>query len=307
MDQSMDKPHSWIEVSLTVCPELNESCGSIIYEETGQGSFSEEILAENNPAHPLKAYIPRDAAFRDKLVQLKKRVESLHTFFPDYSPPIWECRLVFEENWQENWKRFFKPLRVCSNIIVCPTWEPFEARPGERVLNLDPGQAFGTGGHTSTRLCLKAIEALADDLEKKSFLFSRILDVGTGSGILALAAALFQAESVLAIDNDPLAVESAKNHVEINGLASIIRVELAVPENITGPFSLILANLTLNDLLPLIPVFKKLLSPLGVLVTSGVLASQARSLISSFLRNKIAFIGMDLEDEWACIRFQKPA
>jgi ribosomal protein L11 methyltransferase len=300
----MISPLSWIEVTLAVSPELCESCGSIIFEETGQGSFSEEILAKNQTNPPLKAYIPKDASFREKLIRLKKRINVLHTFFPDHVLPSWDLRLVFEENWQENWKRFFRPLRVCSTIIVCPTWETYEPQTGETLLRMDPGQAFGTGEHSSTRLCLKAIEALAADGETKSFLFTRILDVGTGSGILALTAALFQAQSVLAIDNDPLAVEAAKSHVRLNRLESIIQVELAVPESISGPFSLILANLTLNDLLPLAPVFKKLLSPLGILVTSGVLASQARSLISPFMRNKLAFLGIDLEEEWACIRFQ---
>ena len=299
----MDNFLSWIEITLLVSPDLSESCGAIIFEETGQGSFSEEILADNQAAPPLKAYIPRNADFRKNLVQLKKRIELLHSFFPDHVPPAWNLRLVFEEDWQENWKRFFRPLRVCSGVIICPTWETFEPQPGETVLRMDPGQAFGTGEHTSTRLCLKAIEDLAD-LETKSFLFSRVLDVGTGSGILAMVAALFQAQSVLAIDNDPLAVEAAGKHVLANRLESIIRVELAVPEALSESYSLILANLTLNDLLSLAPVFKKLLSPLGVLVVSGVLASQARKLISSFVRNKLAFLGMALEEEWACIRFQ---
>jgi ribosomal protein L11 methyltransferase len=300
----MKNPISWIEVTLTVSPELSETCGAIIFEETGQGSYSEEILDQIQAVPPLKAYIPKDASFRDKLIQIKKRIASLHTFFPDHVPPLWDFRLVFDENWQENWKRFFRPLRICSKVIVCPTWESLEPQPGETILRMDPGQAFGTGEHTSTRLCLKAIEALAADGETRSFLFSRVLDVGTGSGILALVAALFQAESVLAIDNDPLAVEAAGAHVLLNRLESIIRVELAVPEKISGSFSLILANLTLNDLLPLAPAFRKLLSPLGILVTSGVLASQARLLISPFMRNKLAFLGMDLEEEWACIRFQ---
>lgn len=300
----MKKPLSWIEVTLTVSPELCEDCGAIIFEETGQGSFSEEILSEAPSVSPLRAYIPRDAACREKLIQIKKRIESLHSFFPELVSPSWDLRLIFEENWQENWKRFFRPLRVCSNLIVCPTWEAFEPQEGEMVLKLDPGQAFGTGGHTSTRLCIKAIEALAAEVASRDFLFSRILDVGTGSGILALTAALFQARSVLAIDNDPLAVEAAKAHVRLNRLEPVIQVELAVPENIDGPFALILANLTLNDLLPLAAVFRKLLAPGGILVTSGVLASQTRSLISPFLRNRLAFLGMDLEEEWACLRFQ---
>jgi len=300
----MEKPASWIEIALTVSPELSEACSSIIFEEAGQGSFVEESLSPGSGPPLLKAYLPKDESFRENLVKLKKRIKALYAYFPEYPFPRWDLRLIFDENWQENWKRFFRPLRVCSDIVVCPTWEAFEPQPGETVLRLDPGQAFGTGGHTSTRLCLKVMESLTQDLPMKSFLFSRVLDVGTGSGILALVAAAFQAESVLAIDNDPLAVEAAQAHVHLNGLASTINVELATPESLSGPFTLILANLTLNDLIPLAPTFKKLLSPMGVLVTSGVLGSQARSLISPFIRSKLAFLGLHLEEEWACVLFQ---
>jgi ribosomal protein L11 methyltransferase len=174
-------------------------------------------------------------------------------------------------------------------------------------LRLDPGQAFGTGGHTTTRLCLKTLEDLAENALQKSFIFSRVLDVGTGSGILALAAALFQAESVLAIDNDPLAVEAAQNHVHLNGLDSTIQVELATPETVLGSFSLILANLTLNDLVPLAQTFQTLLMPKGFLVASGILVSQSRSLISAFSRKKLAFCGQQLKEEWACALFQATA
>jgi ribosomal protein L11 methyltransferase len=138
----------------------------------------------------------------------------------------------------------------------------------------------------------------------KSFIFSKVLDVGTGSGILALVAAAFQAQSVMAIDNDPLAVEAAQTHIRLNNLESIVTVALASPENVIGPFSLILANLTLNDLIPLADAFKRLLVSKGILVVSGVLDSQAKSLISHFVRKRLAFLGSHLEEEWACILFQ---
>ena len=301
----MKKPLSWIEIKLTVSPELSEECGAIIFEEAGQGSFTEEILGQDQGPSQIKAYLPRDESFRKNLIGLRKRIATLYTHFPDFPPPDWNLRLIFEENWQENWKRYFKPLRVCSRIIICPTWEAYEPQPNETVLKLDPGQAFGTGGHTSTRLCLKALESLSEDSLSREFLFSRVLDVGTGSGILALVAASFQARSVLAIDNDPLAVEAAKAHVALNKMDTVIQVELATPETVKGLFSLILANLTLNDLISMARVFKGLLSPNGVLVASGILETQARSLISTFGRQKLALRRLNLEEEWACILFDK--
>ena len=257
----MSNPLSWIEISLTVPPQLCETCGSIIFEETGQGSFTEEEQTIGQGLSRLKAYLPRDESFRKNLLKLKKRIASLSAYFPDFPPPAWDLRLIFEENWQDNFKQFFKPLRVCSRIIVCPTWEIYEPKPDEMVLRLDPGQAFGTGGHVSTRLCLKAMESLAEDPNGPDFLFSRVLDVGTGSGILALTAVCFRAGSVLAIDNDPLAVEAARDHTRLNKMEDRIRVELTTPETVNGPFSLILANLTLNDLLPMAGIFKDAVVP----------------------------------------------
>lgn len=300
----MQKPVSWIEVTVTVSPDLGEVCGDIFFEEAGQGSFVEEKPFEHQESSQLKAFLPKDEHFRDLLKKLKQKISDLHSFFPEFPKPQWNLRQIFEENWQENWKSYFKPLRVCSKIVVCPTWEDYEPGPGESVLRLDPGQAFGTGGHSTTRLCLKAMEALADDPERKPFLFSRVLDVGTGSGILALGAAAFQAESVLAIDNDPLAVEAAQAHVLLNQVDSLVQVRLATPEIIDGPFSLIVANLTLNDLIPLAPIFRKLLLTQGFLVASGILDTQTRSLINPFVRHKLAFQGLHLEEEWACVLFQ---
>jgi ribosomal protein L11 methyltransferase len=300
----MTTPLSWIEINLTVSPQLSETCGAIIFEETGQGSLTEEGQEGNQGPFHLKAYLPKNDSFRDNLVKLKNRITRLHSFLPDFPPPVWTLCQIFEENWQESFKKFFKPLRVCSRIIICPTWENYEPKPDEMVLRLDPGQAFGTGGHVSTRLCLKTMESLAEDPTSPDFLFSRVLDVGTGSGILALTAACFQARSVLAIDNDPLAVEAARAHVFLNQMEDRIQVELGTPETINGPFSLILANLTLKDLIPMAGIFKKLLFPGGILVTSGILGSQARNLIKAFGRGKIPLHLLILEEEWACVVFQ---
>lgn len=299
----MPNPLSWIEINLTVSPQLSESCSSIIYEETGQGSFTEEGQEGIQGPSRLKAYLPKDDSFRDSLVKLKNQIARLYSYFPDFPPPVWNLCQIFDENWQESFKQFFKPLRVCSKIIICPTWETYDAQPDEMVLWLDPGQAFGTGGHVSTRLCLKTMESLAEDPNLSDFLFSRVLDVGTGSGILALTAACFRARSVLAIDNDPLAVEAAKAHVLLNKMEDRIQVELVTPENVSGPFSLILANLTSNDLIPMAGIFKKLLSSGGILITSGILGSQARDLIRAFGREKMPLQLLILEEEWACVVF----
>jgi ribosomal protein L11 methyltransferase len=294
----MDPP-SWIEISLSVPVELAETYSSAIYEETGLGSCLEDSEAEESGLCLLKVYLPCEAGFRERLVRLKKTVGHLAAFFPWARAPQWELCLIFGENWQENWKRNFKPLRVGSNIIVCPTWERVEQTGEDRIIRLDPGQAFGTGGHFTTRLCLKALE----EASGRTGFLDQVLDVGTGTGILALVAAVLGARAVLAIDSDPLAVESARGHVRLNNLEGVIHVELASPESIRGPFSLILANLTYQDLEKLAPVLKHLLAPRGCLIVSGFLAHQAGALIARLVRKKVPFQCLYLEDEWACAVF----
>jgi len=295
----------WIEVSLTVPTPLREEVSALIFEETGQGSFfHEETIEADRSRTVILTYLPRNEHLRDQLRRLKKRIEAFYLHFPETEPPTWTFRHLFEENWQENWKRHFQPLRLGTGLVVCPTWETYAPGPGETVIRLDPGQAFGTGGHASTRLCLKAMDTLRKDSTSPDFLFSRVLDIGTGTGILALAAAAYGAGSVLAVDNDPLAVEAAVRHVRLNGMEDTIRVEPTAAEDLRGEFTLVLANLTLKDLLSLVTVLHKLLVPGGRLVTSGVLDTQAKTLIHAYLRQGFLFDSLLLEEEWASVLFR---
>jgi ribosomal protein L11 methyltransferase len=295
----------WMEITLTVPAQQAEECSVILFEETGRGSYGLDTEADPRSLQRIRGYLPRDEAFRHQLIRLRKRIAAHFSFFPEAPPPSWELRLIPSENWQENWKRRFKPLKISSTLVICPTWEEYRPEGGEKVLRLDPGQAFGTGGHASTRLCLRVLETLSGENDPLRNPLTRVLDVGTGTGILALAAALFNARSVLAIDSDPLAVAAARLHVSINGFDSIIRVEEGTVESLHGAFSLIMANLTLADLLPLTGVFPNLLAPQGVLVLSGILQSQAKEMIRACVLQKLTFQCLFLDEEWACTLFSK--
>jgi ribosomal protein L11 methyltransferase len=300
-----DKYAAWMEITLTVPADQAENCSVILFEETGLGTSIEEPEADPLGRQRIRGFLPRGEAFRRQFIRLKDRIAAHFHFFPDEPAPYWELRQIPAENWQENWKRNFRPLKITSSLVICPTWEEYRPVGREKVLRLDPGQAFGTGGHASTRLCLKILENLSEETGPIRQTFNRVLDVGTGTGILALAAALFNARSVLAIDTDPLAVAAARLHVTINGFDSIIRVEEGGPDSIQGGFSLVLANLTLADLLPLAGVLRNLLAPGGLLVLSGILNTQAKELIRSFVRRRLAFQCLYPDEEWAAALFLK--
>jgi ribosomal protein L11 methyltransferase len=302
---SINKYAAWMEITLTVPADQVENCEVILFEETGRGTYKVEPETELSDRQRIKGFLPRDKAFRRRLIRLKNRIVAHFIFFPEEPVPGWELRLIPAENWQENWKRNFKPQKITPSLVICPTWEEYQPKGREKVLRLDPGQAFGTGGHASTRLCLKILENLSEGAGSFRQTFNRVLDVGTGTGILALAAALFNARSVLAIDTDPLAVAAARLHVAINGFDSIIRVEEGGPDSIQGPFSLVLANLTLVDLLPLAEVLGNLLAPGGLLVLSGILNSQVKELIRACVRRQLTFQCLYLDEEWAAALFLK--
>jgi ribosomal protein L11 methyltransferase len=295
----------WMEITLTVPAQQAEECSVILFEETGRGSYGLDSEADPRSLQRIRGFLPRDEAFRHQLIRLRKRIAAHFSFFPEDPLPSWELRLIPSENWQENWRRHFKPLKISPTLVICPTWEEYRPEGREQVLRLDPGQAFGTGGHASTRLCLKVLETLSAENDPLGHPFTRVLDVGTGTGILALAAALHHARSVLAIDSDPLAVEAARLHVSINGFDSIVRVEEGTVESLRETFTLILANLTLADLLPVTGAFRNLLSPKGVLVLSGLLQTQAKEIIRACALQKLTFQCLFLDEEWACALFYK--
>ena len=173
-----------------------------------------------------------------------------------------------EEDWAEAWKAHFKPLKVTDRLVIRPPWEEYAAQPGETVITIYPGMAFGTGRHASTLLCLRALEQVWEEQPPGPGSPWQVLDVGTGTGILALSAARYGA-AVLAIDLDPEAVAAALENVRLNNLVDRVLVEETPLASLRQQFSLIMANITAPDLLQLADALTARLLNDGVLIISG--------------------------------------
>lgn len=182
--------------------------------------------------------------------------------------PAYDLSYMEDEDWLIGWKQYFHPLEISPRLAVVPSWEEYSAAPGQQVITLDPGMAFGTGTHGTTYCCLSA---LTDYLQAGM----RVCDVGTGSGILAIGAAKLGAKGILATDNDELAIRVAQENARQNAVAQDIEFCVAnLLYDINGQFDLIIANILAPVIRQLIPQLSALMSPAGVFISSGYIISQ---------------------------------
>jgi ribosomal protein L11 methyltransferase len=295
---------AWLEFSVSVEPEAVESV-SAAFAEFGQGVALEQAVESSRdgdvielPADApvtVKTYLPLvDPELEWRKAQLEKAVWALGKL--RQVGPL-RLRMLHETDWANAWKDYFFVHRVGERTVIVPSWREseFSARQGDVVLLLDPGMAFGTGLHPTTRLCLRASEELLQPGQ-------RVLDVGAGSGILSIAAARLGAASVEAVEIDPVAAEACRANVERNSVGHIVAVrsgtlESAPPE----PFDLLLANITIRALLELHPLLHASLRPGGIAVLSGVLAERVEELLEVLRASGWQHVRTDQEQDWVAV------
>ena len=205
--------------------------------------------------------------------------------------------LLADEDWATSWQQYFKPFAIVPGLVIKPSWEPYTPAPGERVIEMDPGMAFGTGQHASTRL---ALELIAARLERSPC--ARALDVGTGTGILAMAAALFGCARVVAVDNDPDAVTVARQNVAHNRLAERIDLGSTPVAEIGGLFQLVAANIVHDVLVDMAPELTRLSAPGASLVLAGILSGEQEAhLVQVYTALGCRILDRRYRDEWVAL------
>jgi ribosomal protein L11 methyltransferase len=207
--------------------------------------------------------------------------------------------MMDEEDWSEAWKKHFVVHRPARHVVIKPSWLEYPPQPGEVVVELDPGAAFGTGLHPTTMLCLEALE----DIVRPGM---RVYDVGTGSGILAIAAARLGAARVVAVDTDPVAVRVARENVERNGLGGRVEVAegSATPE-VSGGFDLVLANIVANTIVQLAPSLRAALRPGGALVVSGIIRGRTPEVRAALRAAGLRNIVSRRSGDWLALRAER--
>jgi ribosomal protein L11 methyltransferase len=293
---------TWIEVRVLVPARMQEEASLFLTDFSGRGVIIEE---ENVPAGGviIRAYFrPEEYGPwpRQEMQDYIKRLSGYELY-----PLGLEVRQVAAEDWAEAWKAHFKPLKVTDRLVIRPPWEEYAAQPGETVITIYPGMAFGTGRHASTLLCLKALEAVWEERRPGAGSPWQVLDVGTGTGILALTAARWGAE-VLAIDLDPEAVAAALENVRLNDLLDRVWVEETPLTSLRQQFALILANITTPDLLQLAEALTARLLTGGVLIISGFLIEDASSLEARYQALGLHKTGFLTHEDWGALIFRRP-
>ena len=279
----------WIQIKVTVKQEyLNDLCAvmsmvdnSLMVEDYSDVQqeldgvygdlIDQELLQRDRTIAAVSVFIPMEKSPAESEGFIRERLSVLHI------PAEIECIGVHEEDWANSWKQYYKPIKTGEKLVIVPEWETYDPAPGEIVVLMDPGMAFGTGTHETTRLC-------ATLLEKYVRPGNRMLDVGCGSGILAICAAKLGAGSCFACDIDPVAVRIAGENAALNQTAQVetgVSDLLAQAKKVPGGYHVCCANIVADVIIRLSPDIGAFMEPDGVLIVSGIITERAEETVSA--------------------------
>ena len=301
-DNSTANRRQWLKISLFCPHSLLEPATDLMGVLSGAG-------VEQSPETEAGAFISGFFQLSDTADQQPEHTaEGIRTLVErdmtelfalyDLVPNTLSTTILADQDWATSWQQFFKPFAIVPGLVIKPSWEDYQPAPGEAIIEMDPGMAFGTGQHASTSMALALMKNSMETMHPKS-----VLDVGTGTGILAMAAALFGAEKCVAIDNDPDAVAVAQDNVAHNRLSGAITVSTTPIEAIRGTFHLVCANIVHDVLVAMATQLTLLTAPGGHLVLAGILKGpQEDNIKAVYSALGWKTLAHRHQDEWAALQ-----
>jgi ribosomal protein L11 methyltransferase len=291
----------WFELSITLPASGVEHLAQTLVALGSPGVVEEPVLRGGRAADGqasalarLVAAFPLEQATERLLEEVRRCLDELG---PDVSArATMSMRLTQGGAWVEQWKRFYRPFKVGRRLIIRPPWEPYAAATDDIVLTLNPGQAFGTGLHATTRLCLDLLDAEAAARPEAT-----LLDIGCGSGILSLAALLFGFRAAVGVDLDPVAVRVARLNARLNHLAKQVTFAVGSVDVVARRFEVIVANILLEPILAMLKPLHTVLTPGGVVILSGILSVEVRQLQGGLATHGWRIIRQVAREEWRAV------
>jgi len=301
----------WEKLAVSVNENATEMVSEILLESGAAGT---QVIGGKNPEPDgygeilpepadnecrVCAYFPKDEELQPRIDRIRESLEALRRTDLGFDPGalLLSFETVDEKDWENEWKKHFKPQRVSDFVVIKPTWEPYSPEGDETVVEIDPGMAFGTGTHETTRMCIAMMEEYlqAEDT---------VLDVGCGSGILSVAAAKLGAGSVLALDLDSVAVETAKKNVSINNTddkVMVVRSDIlaAVPKE--NKYNIVVANIIADVIIKLNKTILGYMSKPGIYICSGIIRDRLDDVLASLKENGLRAIKVSNMGEWCAV------
>ena len=305
----------WTEIKVKTTTEAVEAVANIFYEIGAQGVviedpndflyqqkdeiswdyIEEEVFENGYEGAIVKAYISEEENLLAKVEAIRESVNNLPSFGLNIGDGVIELEELDQQDWENAWKQYYKPIKVSEKIVIKPTWEDYEAKLNELVIELDPGMAFGTGTHETTNMCIQALERhiKSDD---------EVLDIGCGSGILSIAAAKLGAQSVVGVDLDPMAVRVAKGNTEQNDMLGFVEIRHGnLTEVVTHKANIVVANIIADIIIKLADDIADFMKEDGLFISSGIIMPRLEEVKAAIESKGFTILEVNTQGEWACI------
>ena len=290
----------YVEVGVVGTIETAEALADFLFTEGALGLVTED-RSDGSAVILIRASFPRILSVERIVARLADYQRELEALGLAGGDGHIEIRTIPSEDWGRSWKQHFRPLVIGRCLVIAPPWEAGPFPEDRLVVRIDPGMSFGTGHHATTRMCLEALEAFLDQWRGDAG--PRVLDVGTGTGILAMAADALGAERVVAVDTDPEACTGAMKNLALNHTRDCVQVLHGGVDALRPGmrFDLVVANLDSRSLRPLFNALKVLLAPHGRLVASGILLEEEEALSGAARAAGLRSIARQSDGEWLCL------
>lgn len=284
---TIDQQKYWIEITLPVTDETEDAISNFLFELGGTGCYNQD--------HILHAYFADSQWSEEKRQQLQRYLHQLGELQLPAQPDKVKIQKIANQDWNAQWKKSIKPIEIGSKILIKPSWIAIEPAPSKTVIEIDPQMAFGTGVHATTQLMLKL---LIDVMGKPA----RIMDLGTGTGILAIAAAKLSTARIIAFDNDPIATATAQKNCIKNNVAGRIHIFCGTLDAIKAcQFDLILANVNRSIIVASLSKIFRCLSNTGLAIFSGILTDEKSRISEQIEQAAFKLVGEAEQGEWSAL------